>query len=144
MLDIKISSNITHYRDFYFEHKNLTRISGEPTFASLHKVLLEFKADVVSVPSQLGGGDHGFIVIILSNTTYTTLATISPFITPVQPGHLRVAKGATQYQIALAKTIHEEATQTFQTYQLMQRALIQQVLEAITSKYLSSIRNRVI
>ena len=62
-----------------------------------------------------GGESHGFIVIILSNPTYATLEPIITFITPVQPGPLRVAEWATQYQIALAKTIHEKATQTFQT-----------------------------
>ena len=68
---------------------------------------------------------------------------MTPFITPVKLGPLRVAEGATQYQISLTKTLHEKATQTFQTYQLVQRALVQQVLEAIDSKYLSSICNRV-
>ena len=138
-----MSSTPTHYRDLYFEHKNLTRISGEPTFASLHKMLLELKANAVSVPSTLGGGAHGFIGVILSGPTYATLAPMTPFVIPVHPGPLRVVHGATQYEIALAKTMHEESTQTFQTYQLVQRALVQQVLEAIETKYLSSIRNRV-
>ena len=51
--------------------------------------------------------------------------------------------GATQYQVALAKTVYDEATQTFQSYQLIQRALVQQVLETIKAKYLSSFRNRI-
>ena len=138
-----MSSTPTHYRDLYFEHKNLTRISGEPTFASLHKMLLELKANAVSVPSTLGGGAHGFIGVILSGPTYATLAPMTPFVIPGHTGPLRVVHGATQYEIALAKTMHEESTQTFQTYQLVQRALVQQVLEAIETKYLSSIRNRV-
>ena len=39
---------------------------------------------------------------------------MTPFVTLVQPDPLRVTEGAIQYQIALAKTMHEEATQTFQ------------------------------
>ena len=64
-----MSLDTTRYRDLDLEHKNLTRISVEPTFASLHKILLELKANAVSVPSQLGGGSHGFMPIILSNST---------------------------------------------------------------------------
>ena len=138
-----ISSKTTHYRDLYFEHKHLTRISGKPNFSSLHKILLEIKANAVSVPSTLGGGAHDFIRIVLSNPIYSTIAPTKPFITLVQLGPLRIANGATQYQISLAKIVHEEATQTFQTYQLVQRVLIQQILEDIDSKYLSSIRSRV-
>ena len=63
-----------------------------------------------------GGGEaHDFIGFMLSTPMYATLAHMTPFIIPVQPGPLCVSKGATQYQIALAKTLHEESTQTFQT-----------------------------
>ena len=75
-------------------------MSGEPTFASLNKILLEIKANAVSAPSTLGKGSHGFIGIILYNTTYATLAPMTPFITPVQPDPLRVPDGSSQYQIA--------------------------------------------
>ena len=54
MIDNMLSSNTTHYRDLYFEHRNLTQISGKPSFANLRKILLELKANAVSVPSQLG------------------------------------------------------------------------------------------
>ena len=109
-----LSSSLTDYRDLYFEHKNLTRISGEPTFVMLHQLLLELKANAVSVPSTLGGGAHGFIGINLSGPTYAILALpMTPFVTPIHPGGLRVPIGAIQYQAALAKKVHEEATQTF-------------------------------
>ena len=91
-----LSSSLTNYRDLHFEHKNLKRISGEPTFATLHQLLLELKANTVSVPSTLGGGGHVFIGIILSEPTYTTLAPMMPFVTPIHPGGLRVPMGATQ------------------------------------------------
>ena len=49
--------------------------------------------------------------------------------------------GATQYQVALAKTLNDEATQTFKSYQLIQRVMVQQVLNKIETKHLSSIQN---
>ena len=90
-----MSSTPTHYRDLYFEHTHLTQISGEPSFSSLHRILLDLKANTVSAPSTLGGGSQDFIGIILSNPAYTTLKPMTPFVTPVQSGPLRVAGGAT-------------------------------------------------
>ena len=87
---------------------------------------------------------HGYMGIILSVPTYTTLSPTTSFNVPVHPGTLTVDAGATQYEIALAKTKHEDAIQNFQSYQLVQRALIQQVLEAAKSRYLNSLRNRII
>ena len=106
-------------------------------------MLLQLKENVVSVPCTLGGGAHGFIGIILSAPTYATLAPNTPFVNPTHPGALAYVPGATQYEIAAAKTLHEEAIETYHAYELVQRALVQQVLEAIDTKYLSNLRNRV-
>ena len=69
---------------------------------------------------------HDYAGIILP--TYATLAPMTPFIIPVHLGTLNVPMGSTQY---------------FSEYQLVQCALIQQVLEAIDSKYLTRMINRV-
>ena len=90
-----MSSKTSRYRDLCFEHKNLTRISGEPTFASLYKILLELKDNAVSTPIILGGGSYGFIVIILPNPTYATIAPMIPLVTPVQLFPLRITDVAT-------------------------------------------------
>ena len=80
-----MSSNPPNYRDLYFEHKVLTRINGEPNFGSLHHLLMQLKANAVSVPTTLGGGSHGFIGIILSGPTYATLALFTPFALLAKP-----------------------------------------------------------
>ena len=96
-----------------------------------------------SVPSILCGGQNGIIGVILCPVTYATLAPMQPFVPPVHPGILQVDLPATQFEIALAKTVHDENVRNFQSYLLVQRALVQQVLEAINEKYLSSLRNRI-
>ena len=90
-----LSRSLTNYRDLYFEHKSLTRISGKSTFVTLHQLLLELKPNAVLVPSTLGGGEYGFIGIILSRTTYTTLTPMTPLVVPTHPGTLRAPMGAT-------------------------------------------------
>ena len=39
--------------------------------------------------------------------------------------------------------MHDEALENFHSYQLVQLALVQQVLEAIETKYMSTLRNRI-
>ena len=133
----------TNVRDLYFEFKELTPIVGEPEFDGLHQMLLEIKANLSSVPSTLGGGAHGYAGIILSAPTYANLAPGTPFLTPAHPGPLNIPIRATQFEIALAKSQHEEALKNFSEYQLVQRAIIQQVLQAIESKFVTRLRNRV-
>ena len=141
MTSATTSANI---QNLYFEYKDLTQISGEPTFSTLHYMLLQLKANESSVPSELGGGAHGYVGAILSPVTYATLAPMTPFVPPVHQDDLTVPPMATQYQISLAKFQHENALQVFNQYQLVQMALIQQVLEAINAKFLTRLRNRVI
>ena len=90
-------------REFFFEHKNLTPIHGEPVFDSLHAMLLKVKANLSSIPCTLGGRAHGYSGDILFVATYATLAPMTPFLVPVHPGVLIVPAGATQYAIALLK-----------------------------------------
>ena len=104
------SRSPTNVRELYFEHKELRRINGEPNFESLHYLLLQIKANASSVPSNLGGGAHGYAGIILSPPTYGTLAPMTPFIIPVHPGILNVPMGSTQYAIALVKVCNTKKT----------------------------------
>ena len=70
-----LSIGNTNFRELYFEHKDLMRIVGKPTFdPPLHAMILELEANTSSVPCNLGGGAHGYAGCILSPVTYTTIA----------------------------------------------------------------------
>ena len=81
--------------------------------------------------------------MLLSDPIYATLAPGTPFVIHLHPGVLVVTQGVTQYEIALAPTTHDEALCIFSEYNLVMRACIQQVLAAISPKYLIRLRNRV-
>ena len=85
----------TNMRELYFENKTLTFIMGEPIFASLHQILLQLKADTNSIPTTLGGGDHGCVGIIVYPPTYAILAPMTPFLTPAHLGPLMISLSAT-------------------------------------------------
>ena len=115
----------THFRELYFEYKYLTRISVDPTFALLHEMLLQLKANTISVPSTLDREAYGYAKGILSPLAYAILLLILSFITPNHPGLITVAVGATQYEIVFASHQHKEALRFFQNFQLIKRSLIQ-------------------
>ena len=115
----------TSFHNWYVEHKCLTRIVGEPTFSTIQLILLQLKVNTISALSTLGGGKHNYIGVILSPVTYETLAPMQPFELSGHPGILQIVHLVTQYEIALAKTLHNKSVRTVQSYQLIQRALVQ-------------------
>ena len=133
----------TAVKEIYFNHQDLTRINGEPIFAALHHMMLQLKASILSVLCTLGGCAYGYIGIILSTIVYTTLAPFTLSIVPVPLRPLNVTNSATQYQIAHTRVLHETATHTFSKYKLVQRVLIQQVLDALKVNFLTRLHERV-
>ena len=95
-----------NYRDLYFEYKHLAQISVKPSFVTLHQLLLELKANAVSVSITLEGRGQGCIGIIMSYHTYATLAPMAPFIVMIHLGIFTVVTGSTQYETALVKILH--------------------------------------
>ena len=71
----------------YFKCKTPTPIHGTPTNSSLKRLKLELRANATSVESELGGGNHGYLGLVLTNTEYATI-TANPFVAPAFPGSL--------------------------------------------------------
>jgi hypothetical protein len=127
------------FKSTYFQHSSLTHVHGEPTFQSLQKIYQEIKANATSVTSSLGGGLHGYLGLVVSPVNYARTQPDHAFNRPVNPGALNIAATATQYQIAIAKDIHDSATKTFKECNLLERTLIQQIKDAIHPDYLEAI-----
>ena len=71
----------------FFKFPNLTKIHGEPTFDSIKTLHNELKTNSQTVPSNLGGGTHGHLGLVLNHQQYALLSDAS-FITPPHPGTL--------------------------------------------------------
>ena len=102
---------------------------------------LTVKKNIKTAPRTLGGYQYGYIGIILSPATFTTLVPIQPFIPLIHPGILNVIHPAIQYEIALIKMLHDKSVHNFQSYRLIQYVLVQQILENIQDKYLIALLN---
>ena len=125
----------------YFEHPNLTKIHGEPTFDSIKKIHNEIKANSQSVQSNLGGGTFGHLGLVL-NVQQCALLSNAPFIRPAHPGVLAIPPGTTQHRSALMRDQHAEALRVFNEVNNVEKTLRQQIISAVEPTYLAALRNR--
>ena len=71
-----------------------------------------------------GRWGSGYLGMLVSIVQYTTAAPATPFEAPVIPITLVIDPAGTQYQIVTAKTQYDTALREYQTYILIQWALI--------------------
>jgi hypothetical protein len=66
------------------------KVPGQPTYDSLTCLSNEVKLNAASVPSNHGGGSHGYLVTVVMSATTTmydmTVAPGQPFTIPAYPG----------------------------------------------------------
>ena len=87
---------------------------GLPTYKTLAEVHLKLKANAASIPSEIGGGAHGLLGLILPPAPYTLLTNV-PFTAPVNPGALPIIPdAATQYQISKQVQQHTKQLRIWQ------------------------------
>ena len=68
--------------------KTLPIISGKPDYASINTMVQFIYGKSVSLPTTLGGGQHGHIGLIMSHLLYATLAPTNAYTAPIDPGLL--------------------------------------------------------
>ena len=131
-----------NYIDTFFEFKELTKIHGEPTYESLKELHNQLKANACTVPSNLGGGQHGHLGLVLSPTKYALISN-TPFVKPAHPGVYVADPANTQHMQKTLENQHKERLRVFNEVLGVERALRQQIVSAIEDAYLLAIRNRV-
>jgi hypothetical protein len=82
-----------------FPFITIAKQPGLPTYETIAKVHLKLKANAAFVVSELGGGAHGLLGLVLPPATYGTLTNVV-FNTPVNPGTTpSIEAGGTAVQI---------------------------------------------
>ena len=99
------STNID-YVDTYFEFPTLTKIHGEPTYFQLKELKNELKSNATSVTSDLGGGGHGHLGLVLSPADYTNVSA-NAYNRPAHPGTLVITPGTAQHEATRLRTDHK-------------------------------------
>ena len=119
-----------NYKDTLFNQANHTSIRGKPTFETLHKLRNEIKANANSVYSNLGGGSHGHLILVLTDAQYALISP-TPFIYPTRPVPLIVPDSTTaptNSNIQTIQTIHTDRVRLFREVTGVEQALVQKIL----------------
>ena len=92
-------TNSVDYTATHFRFPVPTPINGEPTNRTLKRLKTELRANGSSVETDLGGGDHGYLGLILTDPEYARIVpTPDPFVAPVFPGILHINPLATMVE----------------------------------------------
>ena len=79
-----------------FEVHGVPKIHGKPDYESIKKLKDILKANASRITSELGGGGHGHLGLILSAQEYNAVAN-PPYIRPAHPGPLIIPHGTVQH-----------------------------------------------
>ena len=61
------------YAASYFKYKIPTPIRGEPDHKSLKRLKKELRSNASSVETDLGGGNHSYLALVLTNAVCNTI-----------------------------------------------------------------------
>ena len=132
-----------------FKHKELTLIRGVPTLDTILRLFREVKQNAQSIPTTLGGGQLGYLALVLKTRDYDNIAISQLFERPTNPGTFRLPTSTssrstrttppsqtTAVDIANAKAVHEEKERLYWQCQGVEQALRNQIEQAIDTDYL--------
>jgi hypothetical protein len=119
-----------------FPFITITKQPGLPTYETIAKVHLKLEANASYIVSELGGGAHGLLGLVLSPATYTTLTNVA-FNAPVNPGTTpNIEAGGTTAQINEAVRQHQENLCVWREYNATDKAFQQQLINTFDGPYI--------
>ena len=125
------------YASTYFPHKTPTLVRGEPSYKDLKRVKMELRANASSVDSELGGGDHGYLGLVLSNTEYLSVPGVNGtrFTAPAYPGALVIPQNLTDVQALQLRETHKELIQNYRECCHVEKALLKHLQGSFQPQY---------
>ena len=100
-----------NYADTCFHYPVPTKIEGEPTHATLTTLQKELQANASSVDSNLGGGNHGYLGLVLSDPDYANIPGTTPSVAPTYPTPFVILATATAVEALSVREQHKESIQ---------------------------------
>ena len=121
----------------------ITKIRGEPTYETPHHLKNELKSNTSSVPTTLGGENHGYLRMILMPTEYHRISLADPFTQSPNPGVFVPNPSGTAVEIESAEDTHRTTRKLYLETLQLERTIIQKIIETVDTKYLAALRNPV-
>ena len=131
-----MSTGTIDYASSYFKYKTPTPIRREPTNKALKRLKLELQSNASSVETDLGGGNHGYLGLVLTDEEYVTIPHTQPFIAPNYPLLLVILATSTPIEALELKDRHQEAKRLYLEYKNAKKALQRHIQDAIEDKYI--------
>jgi hypothetical protein len=120
----------------------VTKIHGQPTDHNITTLEKNLVAITASIPSGLGGGNHGHAGIIVEATKYLAIARVA-FTDPIHPGIYPTGLPTTAAAgtRARAEAKHKESLAEYEIFKGVEQALKDIILEAVEHDYLLEIKD---
>ena len=116
---------------------------GRPDPLSLGILQGELYANVMSIPTELGGGLYGHLALIMPNADYAALDGAVAYAKPAHPGVQEDAPaGATAVMITQLNRQHDKVLERHMLHANVTNALKQQFLEAVNDMFVSGLRHQ--
>ena len=122
--------------------ETVTKIHGQPTDQDITKLEKELIAIAASIPTGLGGGNHGHAGLIVDAAKYLTMAG-QAFTAPPNPGiyPAGLAANAAAGTRARAEAEHKEDVAQYEIFKGVEQALKDIIQEAVEHDYLLEIED---
>ena len=124
-----------------FPTSNIPSVEGEPDYKTIKEVGKIIITNASSMESELGGGQHGLLGLVVSPTRYNTI-TGNNFVPHENPGALpEFPQNPTQPQIAQINATHKEELRLWRKQNLAIKALKKQLTSAFEAKHLEELHD---
>ena len=102
-----------NYKNTLFNLSKLNPIRGKPTFENIHKLQNKIKANTKSVYSNLGGGAHVHLVLVLTDAQYAIISNM-PFIYLTNSSPIIIPDGTTTHTNSNMRITHTKEVRLFE------------------------------
>ena len=106
-----------------FQYQTPAIIRGEPTHKDIKRLTTELRANASSIDSDLGGGDHGYLGLVLTAADYLSVVGTA-FTAPNFPPRLTLPATATTVELAIAKEDRQDQIRVYRECNEVEKALL--------------------
>jgi hypothetical protein len=120
-----------------------TKLVGTPNIDTLRALRNQLKSNAANLQSNLGGGNHGDLGLILSDAAYAFAAPGTPYIRPANPGQLPTFPGTpTGPQIAAIERLHRVELFEFNRYKNVEAALKRFLIHSVDDIFIHALHQQ--
>ena len=127
------------YINLLFEYPVITPIQGQPTYSAMKVIKDEMKANLKSVPTDLGGGANEHLGLMLTSEEDANV-TLILYVRSVHTGALIVPPGTTLHESTRLREDFKEQLRQYRECTQVEKAIIKQLRIALPKMYFKGFR----